>query len=78
MLSPESRPLMAVAPYVMGKMVGNLTNLNISKGSLLVGKNSASSGLSVFVKLGPSGNDPDGIFAGIIANRFPIEDVLMQ
>ncbi len=78
MLSPEMGPLMAVAPYGMGKTVGNLTNLNMSKGLLLVGKNSASSGLSVFVKFGPSGNEPDGMFAGIIANRFPIADVLMQ
>ncbi len=78
MLSPEMGPLMAVAPYGMGKMVGNLTNLNMSQGSLLVRKNSANSGLSVFVKFGPSGNKPDDMFAGIIANRFPIADVLMQ
>ncbi len=78
MLSPEMGPLKAVAPYGMGKMVGNLTNLNMSKGSLLVGKNSASSGLSVVVKFGPLGNEPVGMFAGIIAKRFPIADVLMQ
>ncbi len=78
MLSPETGPLIAVAPYGMRKTVGNLTNLNMSKGSLLVGKNSASLGLSVFVKFGPSGNKPDGMLAGIIVNRFPIADVLMQ
>ncbi len=78
MLSSERFPLIAMAPYGMGNTVGNLTNLNISKGSLLVGKNSASSGFSVVVKFGLSGNKPDGVFAGTIANRFPIADVLMQ
>ncbi len=39
-------------------MVGNRTNLNLSKGSLLGGKNASSLGLSVLEKLGPSGKDP--------------------
>ncbi len=78
MLSSERFPLITVVPYVIGNMVGNLMNLNLSKGSLLDGKNSASFGLSVFVKFGPSGNEPDGMFAGIITNRLPIADVLMQ
>ncbi len=30
------------------------------------------------MKFGPSGNEPDGMFAGTIANRFPTADVLMQ
>ncbi len=30
------------------------------------------------VKCCPSGKDPGGMFAGIIAKRFPIADVLMQ
>ncbi len=71
-LSSESVPLIAVEPYVIGKMVGNSTNLNLSKGPLLVGKNCSSLGLSVLEKSGHSGKEPVGMSAGIMANRIPI------
>ncbi len=61
-----------------GKIVGNLTKLNLSKGSLLGGKKSPSLGLSVLVKLDPSGKEPNGISAGIMANKFTTAEVLMQ
>ncbi len=59
-------------------MVGNLANLNLSKWSLLGGEKSPSLGLSVLEKLGPSGKEPVGMSAGIVANRFPIDELLMQ
>ncbi len=59
-------------------MVGNLTNLNLSEGSLLGGKKCSSLGLSFLEKLGPSGKEPDGMLAGIMASRFPISEVLMR
>ncbi len=40
-----------------GKTVGNLTNLNLSKGLLPVGNEALSLGLLVLEKLGPSGKD---------------------
>ncbi len=52
-------------------MVGNLTNLNLSMGLLLGGKKFPSSGLLVMEKLGPSGKEPIGMSAGIMANKFP-------
>ncbi len=36
------------------------------------------SGLLVLEKLGPSGKEPVGMFAGIMANRFPIAKLLIQ
>ncbi len=59
-------------------MVGNLTNLNLSKGLLLAGKKALSSGLSVLEKLGPLGKGPLGRLAGTITKRYPIREVLMQ
>ncbi len=72
MLSSESVTLIAVKPQVIRKMVGSLTNLNLSKRPLSVGKNCLSLGLSVLEKSGPSGKEPVGMSAGIMANRIPI------
>ncbi len=69
-------PLMAVEPKGRGEIFGNLTNLNLSKGSLLGGV--SSSGLLVLEKSGPSGKDPSGVVAGTMANKFPIVEVLTQ
>ncbi len=59
-------------------MVGNLTNLNLSMGPLLVGKNCLSLGLSVLEKSGPSGKELVGMLAGIMAKRFPIAEMQME
>ncbi len=59
-------------------MFGNLTNLYLSKGSLLVGKKALSSGLLVLEKSGPSGKEPSGVVAVTMANKFLRAEVPMQ
>ncbi len=77
MLSSEMFPLMAVEPKGREEMVGNLTNLNLSKGLVLGGKKALSLGLLGLEKSGPSRKDPIGVPAGTKANKFPIAEVLI-
>ncbi len=69
--------MIATNPKGRGKMVGILTNLNLSLGLPLVEKKSLRVGISTLVKFSPSGKDPVGRLADTMTSKFPIAFLAM-